>query len=88
MGAPIAEDEFVRARGDLALRRALMPRALDLLLAEIASRRAGRPSPDSPAARELREGIDMALRLADRLQALTKTLDHGSPARHGLAATR
>src|SRR5690606_32695936 len=36
MGAPITEDEFARASGDLVFRRALMARALSLLLGRIA----------------------------------------------------
>ena len=80
MGAPIAEEEFVRARSDLAARRALMVRSLDLLLGRIALLRAYKPAMDSPVspattAQQLRDGIDLAVRLADRLQMLTKTLD-------------
>ncbi|HWM81015.1 MAG TPA: hypothetical protein VNQ56_03040 [Pseudolabrys sp.] len=87
MGAPIAEEEFVRARSDLAARRALMVRSLDLLLGRIALLRAYKPAMDSPVspattAQQLRDGIDLAVRLADRLQMLTKTLDGAAqPAR-------
>jgi hypothetical protein len=77
MGAPITEDEFARASGDLVFRRALMARALSLLLGRIAQLRAARPAAHSAAARQLRDGIDLAVSLSDRLQGLTKTLDGG-----------
>jgi len=69
MGVPITEDEFALARGDLALRQALMARALDLLLARIGRLYANKPAAGSAAAAQLREAIALAVRLADRLQA-------------------
>jgi hypothetical protein len=80
MPLPVTEVEFTRAREDLEFRRQLMVETLDLLLARIARLRTSKPAPDSAAAAQLRDGIGLAVGLADRLQALTKALDRGSQA--------
>lgn len=63
----ISEDEIERARADAGFRQQLMAKNLDRLLAALNKmRRQNTPSPEK--ARQLREGADLAVKLADRLQ--------------------
>src|SRR5262249_14843424 len=64
----ISEADLARARTDDAFRRQLFTQSLERLLAALNRMRA--TAPESPeAARQLREGADLAVELADRLQA-------------------
>ena len=76
MSALVTEDEFDRARQDPEFRQKLMVDKLDQLLEEIARLRETKPAPDSDTARQIREGVDLAVQLADLLQKAAET---GSP---------
>ena len=63
----VTEDELVRARNDAAFRQQFLARHLDRLLDALEKmRRASDQNAD--AARQIREGADLAVKLADRLQ--------------------
>jgi hypothetical protein len=67
MSGLVTDDELTRARQDPAFRQQLMAENLDRLLEALnRMRRTGEPSPDK--ARQMREGVDLAVELADRLQ--------------------
>jgi hypothetical protein len=64
----VTEDDLVRARADAAYRQKLLAQNLDRLLAALNKmRRHGPRSEDT--ARQIQEGADLAVQLADRLQA-------------------
>ena len=61
------EQDLARARSDAAFRQQLLQDNLEWLLDALKQmRRADDPSPES--ARQMREGVDLAVKLADRLQ--------------------
>ena len=61
------EQDLARARSDAAFRQQLLQDNLEWLLDALKKmRRADDPSPES--ARQIREGVDLAVQLADRLQ--------------------
>jgi hypothetical protein len=63
----VSEEDLVRARQDPAFRQELMAKNLDKLLGALNRAKQGRDkSPE--VARQMREGVDLAVRLADRLQ--------------------
>ncbi len=71
MGNLVSEDDLARARKDPAFRHRLMAEQLDQLLAAL--KRARQSAENNPeSARHIREGVDLAVKLADRLQ-------HGGP---------
>ena len=66
-GGMVSEDDLARARQDPAFRQQLLADNLERLLDALNKMR--RSNPDSPqAARQIREGVDLAVKLADRLQ--------------------
>jgi hypothetical protein len=63
----VSEDDLSRARQDPAFRQKLLADNLERLLDAL--NRMRRANTDSPeAARQIREGVDLAVKLADRLQ--------------------
>jgi hypothetical protein len=63
----VSEEDLARARTDPAFRQQLMAASLETLLAALNDMR--RPSDIKPnVARQIREGVDLAVKLADRLQ--------------------
>ena len=63
----VTEDDLARARSDPEFRQQLLAQSLDRLLEALnRMRRHGLPSADG--ARQIREGVDLAVKLADRLQ--------------------
>jgi hypothetical protein len=63
----ISDGDLVRARSDPEFRQQLFAENLDRLLKALnIMRRAKSPTPE--AARQMREGVDLAVKLADRLQ--------------------
>lgn len=64
----ITEADLTRARGDPAFRQKLLAQNLDMLLSGMKKLR-GRPRPDPGSAKQLREGVELAVRLAELLQA-------------------
>ena len=64
----VTENELARARSDPAFRQQFLARNLDRLLEALKKmRRASDQNADT--ARQIREGVDLAVQLADRLQS-------------------
>lgn len=64
----VTEDDLARARSEPEFRQQLLAENLDRLLGALnRMRRYSQPTPD--AARQIREGADLAVQLADRLQS-------------------
>ena len=61
------EDDIARARSDPEFRQQLMAENLDRLL-EALNRMRRTVDPKPEVARQIREGVDLAVKLADRLQ--------------------
>jgi hypothetical protein len=67
MSNQVSEDDLARARHDPAFRQQMLAEHLERLLDAL--NRMRRANNDSPqAARQIREGVDLAVKLADRLQ--------------------
>jgi hypothetical protein len=67
MGDLVTEDDLARARSDPAFRQQFLAQNLDRLLEALNKmRKANDTKPD--AVRQIREGVDLAVKLADRLQ--------------------
>jgi hypothetical protein len=67
MSALVSEEDLARARTDREFRHRLMAESLERLLALLNQMR--RATDDNPEnARQIREGVDLAVKLADRLQ--------------------
>lgn len=63
----VTEDDLARARSDPDFRQKLLAHNLERLLEALNTMRRGNET--SPAAvRQIREGVDLAVKLADRLQ--------------------
>jgi hypothetical protein len=63
----ITEDELARARSDPEFRQQLLAQNLDRLLEALNKMRKSGDT-DPAAARQIREGVDLAVKLADWLQ--------------------
>jgi hypothetical protein len=67
MSGLVTDQDLARARGDAAFRQQLMAGNLERLLQALKQlREADNPGPQT--AGQLREGVDLAVKLADRLQ--------------------
>lgn len=64
----VTEDDLARARSDPDFRQQFLAQNLDLLL-EALNRARRNSSPNPKTASQIREGVDLAVKLADRLQA-------------------
>ena len=74
MSELVTEDDLARARRDPAFRQQLLAQNLDLLLEALnKARRNNGPNPKT--AGQIREGVDLAVKLADRLQREGSTPD-------------
>jgi DNA-binding transcriptional LysR family regulator len=67
MSDPVIEDELARARTDPAFRQQFLAQNLDRLLEALKKMRLTINQNDDTA-RQIREGADLAVKLADRLQ--------------------
>ena len=67
--APVSDDELVRARIDPAFRQRLLSENMEVLLAGL---KQARKSPDGADAEEIREGVQLAVRLAELIQGPVK----------------
>ena len=72
----ITDADLARARQDPVFRHQLVADHLDLLLSELNKLRSS--APDAARARQIREGVDLAVRLADLLQKIANR-DPGAP---------
>jgi hypothetical protein len=69
--APVTEDDLVRARTDPAFRQKLLNRNMEALLAGLKTARKT-PSPKAGADDQIREGVQLAVRLAELIQTPAK----------------
>jgi hypothetical protein len=68
----VSEQDLARARSDAAFRQQLMAGNLERLLQALKQmRKTHDPSPES--VRQLHEGVELAVKLADRLQATVQS---------------
>jgi hypothetical protein len=67
MSTLVSEDEIARARSDPAFRQQFLAQNLDRLLAALETMRHA-INQDADTARLIKEGADLAVKLADRLQ--------------------
>jgi hypothetical protein len=65
--APVTEDELARARSDPAFRQQLLNRNMEALLAGLKRLRKA-PAPNGGGAHQIREGVELAVRLAELIQ--------------------
>jgi hypothetical protein len=63
----VTEDDLARARNDPAFRQKMLAQNLDRLLAAL-NRMRRNGARDEDTARQIQEGADLAVQLADRLQ--------------------
>ena len=64
----VTEDELQRARSDPEFRHQLLAHNLERLLEALNDMRKGPAGKSPDTARQIREGVDLAVKLADRLQ--------------------
>jgi hypothetical protein len=64
----VTDEQLERARHDPAFRRRLLSNNLEVLLLML-NRMRNTPSMDAAAVRQVREGVDLAVKLVDLLQA-------------------
>ena len=69
--APVTEDELARARTDPAFRQKLLSQNMEALLTGIRKLRKA-PAAKGPGHKQIREGVELAVRLAELIQGPTK----------------
>jgi hypothetical protein len=74
--APVTDEELVRARSDSAFRQKLLSQNMEVLLAGLTKLRKT-PAANGPGARQIREGVELAVRLAELLQGSAKPFRGG-----------
>jgi hypothetical protein len=75
--APVTDAELAQARSDPAFRQTLLSQNLDVLLARLKSLRSNGPSQraekgSDKGANQIREGVELAVKLAELIQAPAK----------------
>jgi len=73
----VTDGELARARHDPAYRQQLLAQNLDLLLAALNKLRSANAAPGPTQATQIREGVQLAVRLADILHKLADQI--GNP---------
>jgi hypothetical protein len=68
--ALVTDEDLARARIDSAFRHQLVADNLELLLTELNRLRSGRS--DAKRSKQIREGVDLAVRLAELLQRIER----------------
>ena len=68
----VTEAELARARSDVAFRQRLLQQSLDTLLTRLQRERQPRTATASDA--QMREGVNLAVKLAELIQAAADTL--------------
>ncbi|MGH6672533.1 MAG: hypothetical protein ACRECV_11260 [Xanthobacteraceae bacterium] len=66
--APITETQLAQARNDPAFRQKLLEQSLDALLAGVQKLRNASPASGTAGAKQMREAIELAIRLAEIIQ--------------------
>jgi hypothetical protein len=74
----ISDDDLARAREDAAFRQRYYAEHLDRLLEKLNQMRK-RKDNDPDRARQIKEGVDLAVKLADRLSAKAMRPDDSTP---------
>ena len=69
MSTLVTEDDLARARSDPVFRQQFLAQNLDRLLEALEMMRRA-SNQDADTARQIREGADLAVKLADRLQSV------------------
>jgi hypothetical protein len=69
--APVSEDELARARTDPAFRHKLLSKNMEALLSGLKQARKS-PNSGGTGAEQIREGVQLAVRLAELIQAPAK----------------
>jgi hypothetical protein len=70
--APVTDADLARARKDGAFRQKLLEQNLETLLARVQKLRNATPPAQSAGARQMREAIELAVRLAEMIQGAAK----------------
>ncbi len=70
--APVTEAELAQARSDPAFRQKLLEQSLEVLLAGLQKLRNAAPSHGSASAKQMREAVELAVRLAELIQGPAK----------------
>jgi len=65
--APVTDEELTRARRDPAFRQRLLSQNLEVLLSGIKKLRKA-PTPTGEDSKQIREGVELAVRLAEIIQ--------------------
>jgi hypothetical protein len=68
----VTDEDLERARRDLAFRRKLLSTHLEILLLTLNKMRSASNAWDKTSARQIRDGVDLAVKLADMLQAVKR----------------
>jgi hypothetical protein len=72
--APVTDDELARARTDPAFRQKLLSQNMEALLAGIKKLRKGPAAASAGTGdKQIREGVELAVRLAELIQGPTKS---------------
>ena len=66
--SPVTDSDLTRARTDPAFRQRLLEQNLEVLLTGIKRLRGGAAPPNGAGAKQLREGVELAVRLAELIQ--------------------
>jgi hypothetical protein len=74
----VTEENLERARRDPAFRRKLLSDSLEVLLTRLNKMRSSSRSLDKTSARQIRDGVDLAVKLADLLQTAKR---HNEPSK-------
>jgi hypothetical protein len=70
--APVTDADLARARTDGVFRQKLLEQNLETLLARVQKLRNTAPPTQSVGARQMREAIELAVRLAEMIQGAAK----------------
>jgi hypothetical protein len=68
---PVTDEDLARARSDPAFRHRLLSKNLDRLIAELNRLKSASTKIDAARARQIREGVQLAVKLAEILNKLT-----------------
>jgi hypothetical protein len=69
--APVSDDELARARSDGSFRQKLLNQNMEALLAGLKKLRKA-PAADRACAQQIRQGVELAVRLAELIQGPAK----------------
>ena len=68
---PVTDEDLAQARRDPAFRQRLLAKNLDRLIAELNRLKSATTKIDATRARQIREGVQLAVKLAEILNKLT-----------------